>query len=122
MKENIVKWINDIQEIDGIPPKEVVAFNFGIFENETGYTMYLVGCFEYDESDDDWASVELPKESHRYFNIPLAVKTKKWDFILNYCSNLLLELEKEGRLNIPLLENAIAMTTGFDDGDLIKIR
>lgn len=122
MKEDIIKWIDNIQQRDGIPPKEVVAFNFGIFENENGYVLYLVGSFDYDENDDDWASLELPVESYRYLNFPIAFKTKKWDLILSYCSNLLSELEAEGKLNIPLLQNAIAITTGFDDGDLIKIR
>lgn len=121
MKEDIVNWINNIQKLDGIPPKEVVAFNFGIFQNEVGYVMYLVGSFEYDENDDDWASIELPKAVYRYLNIP-ASQSKKWDFILHYCSSLLLELEKEGKFNIELFRNAIAITTGFDDGDLVKIR
>lgn len=122
MKEDIIKWIDNIQQKDGIPPKEVIAFNFGIFENESGYVLYLVGSFDYDVNDDDWASLELPVEPYRYLNFPTTFKTKKWDLILSYCSSLLSELETEGKLNIPLLQNAIAITTGFDDGDLIKIR
>ncbi|TDE27064.1 hypothetical protein E0I61_15570 [Flavobacterium ranwuense] len=122
MKEEIINWINNIHQIDGIPPKEVIAFNFGIYEDETGYKMYLVGGFEYDENNDDWASIELPKELHRYLNLPVKLQSETWDFILDYCANTLIELETEGKLNNPLLQNAIAITTGFDDGDLIKIR
>jgi len=31
-------------------------------------------------------------------------------------------MEKDGDLNIELLKNAMAITTGFDDGALVKIR
>ena len=122
MKENLIKWIRNIQQQDGVPPKEVIAFNFGIYEDENGYRMYLVGSFEYDENDDDWASIELPTKLHRYLSLPKELESQSWDEVLEYCANELKELEKEGKLNIPLLENAVAITTGFDDGDLIRIR
>ncbi|RTY85460.1 hypothetical protein [Flavobacterium sp. GT3R68] len=122
MKEEIINWINNIQQIDGIPPKEVIAFNFGIYEDVTGYRMYFAGSFEYDENDDDWACIELPTKPYRYLNFPEKLKSEPWNKILNYSANALMELEKEGKLNIPLLENAIAITIGFDDGELIRIR
>ena len=122
MKKGLIDWLNNIQKIDGIPPKEVIAFNFGIYESETGYKIYLVGSFEYDENDDDWACIEMPTKSHRYFDLPKELQSKAWDEILNTCSKSLIELEKEGKLKIDLLKNAIAITAGFDDGELIKIR
>ena len=122
MKEELINWINNIQKIDGIPPKEVIAFNFGIYESENGYKIYLVGSFEYDENDDDWACIELPTKSHRYFDLPKEFQSKDWDEILTTSAKLLTELEKDGNLKIDLLKNAIAITTGFDDGELIKIR
>jgi len=122
MKEEIINWIKNIERIDGIPPKEVLGFNFGIFETETGYSMYLVGSFEYDENDDDWASVEPPKGQHRYLTISLEKEPDSWESVLKYCANILRELENEGKLNIPMLENAVAVTTGFDEGELIRIR
>lgn len=122
MKENIIEWIDNIQQIDGVSPKEVIAFNFGIFEDENGYVLYLAESFEYDETDDDWASLELPVELHRYLKMPIEFASENWDFVLENTSEVLKALEKEGKFDIPLFENAIAITTGFDDGDLIKIR
>jgi hypothetical protein len=122
MKKGLINWLNNIQKIDGIPPKEVIAFNFGIYESETGYKIYLVGSFEYDENDDDWACIEMPTKSHRYFDLPKELQSKAWDEILTACANSLIELEKEGKLKIDLFKNAIAITAGFDDGELIKIR
>ena len=122
MKKGLINWLNNIQKIDGIPPKEVIAFNFGIYESETGYKIYLVGSFEYDENDDDWACIEMPTKSHRYFDLPKELQSKAWDEILTACVNSLIELEKEGKLKIDLFKNAIAITAGFDDGELIKIR
>ena len=64
----------------------------------------------------------MPTKLHRYLNLPEELASQPWDEVLEYCANELKELEKEGKLNIPLLENAVAITTGFDDGDLIRIR
>ena len=122
MKQELINWLNNIQKIDGIPPIEVIAFNFGIYESEAGYKIYFVGSFEYDENDDDWACIKMPTESHRYFDLPKELQIKDSDEILTVCAKSLTELEKEGNLKIDLLKNAIAITIGFDEGELIKIR
>lgn len=122
MKQELINWLNNIQKNDGIPPIEVIAFNFGIYESEAGYKIYFVGSFEYDENDDDWACIEMPTESHRYFDLPKELQIKDSDEILTVCAKSLTELEKEGNLKIDLLKNAIAITIGFDEGELIKIR
>ena len=122
MKQEIINWLNRIEQIDGVPPREVIAFNFGIFESEDGYKMYLVGGFEYDENDDDWACIEMPEALHRYLDISSEMKSESWETVLNNSANILSELEHEGKLNDTILRNAIAITTGFDDGELIKIR
>lgn len=122
MKEDILQWIDNIQRMDGNLAKEVVAFNFGIFEDEIGYTLYLIGSLEYDQNDDDWACVELPTQLYRYLKLPVQLASENWEFVLDTITNTLKELEKEGKFDIQLFENAIAITTGFDDGDLIKIR
>ena len=122
MKELIRNWLKEIERNAGIPPKEVIAFNFGIYESETGYKIYLVGGFEYDEDDDDWACIEMPTESYFYLDLPENFQSKQWDEILEICVKSLIELEEDDILNTGLLKNAMAITIGFDDGDLIKIR
>jgi hypothetical protein len=122
MKEQLLVWLDNIEKIDGKPPKEVLAFNFGLYEGESGYMMYLAGGFEYSEDNDDWACIELPISEHRYFKLPENLNGQGWESVLEYCANTLKELYSEGKLNRPLFENCIALTTGFDDGDLIKIK
>ena len=54
MKEEIRHWIQQIND-ETILPSDIVAFNFGLFESEERYCIYLTGSIFYDESDDDWA-------------------------------------------------------------------
>ena len=54
MEEEIRHWIQQIND-ETILPSDIVAFNFGLFESEEGYCIYLTGSKFYDESDDDWA-------------------------------------------------------------------
>lgn len=122
MKEEIINWLNRIEQIDGIPPIEVIAFNIGIYESENGFELYLVGGYEYDEDDDDWACIEMPEAIHRYMSLPPELSKLKWEDLLKNIANTLKELEKEGRFKTTILKNAQAITTGFDDGELIKIR
>ena len=122
MKEEVINWLRTIEKHDGIPPEDVIAFNFGLFESDQGYMMYLVGGFEYSEEDDDWACIELPKREYRYLRFPEQVQSESWEEILDLSAMTLKELEKEGTLNKTLLMNAKAITTGFDDGKLVKIR
>lgn len=122
MKQEIINWLSRIEKIDGQPPKEVIAFNFGIYETEMGFKLYLVGGFEYDEHDDDWACIEVPSEEHRQLELPNTNSNQDWEYIQNQLVNVLVELESEGVFKQTILRNALAITTGFDDGDLTKIR
>lgn len=122
MKKEIVSWLNEIEKQDGIPPADVVVFNFGIYESNEGFVMYLVGGFEYAEENDDWATLEMPKQDYRYLLLPKNVQDKPWQLVLEYSKNTLSELEAEGTFKKSLLQNCIAITTGFDDGELFKIR
>ncbi len=122
MKEEIVNWLALIEEKDGIPPAEVVVFNLGIYESDEGYVMYLVGGFEYTEENDGWATLEMPKNDYRYLLLPEHVQNKPMPLVLEYCKNTLKELEEDGTFRKNILQNATALTTGFDDGELFKIR
>jgi hypothetical protein len=122
MKTEILNWLNEIEKNEGTPPDSVIAFNFGIMESDQGYMMYFVGAFEYSEDNDDWACIEPPTKPYRYLKLPNKVQNESWDTVLELCKNALTELENEGSLNKTLIKNAKAITTGFDDGELIKIR
>jgi hypothetical protein len=84
--------------------------------------MYFVGTFEYSEEDDDWACIDPPTKPYRYLRLPNEIQNESWEIILNICTDTLTELESKGKLNTTLVKNAKAITTGFDNGGLIKIR
>lgn len=122
MKDLLLKWLQTIEKHDGIPPKEVIAFNIGMYESEAGYSMYLVGGFEYSDDNDDWACLDVPTSDYRHLFLPDELQSKAPDAVAEYCASALKELEADGILATTLVKNAIAITIGFDDGDLIKIR
>ena len=122
MKNEIVNRLNHIEEQDGIPPTEVIAFNFGLMESDQGFVMYLVGGFEYSEEDDDWACIDMPEKTYRYLRLPDSIQSASWEQVLEQSYATLKELESEGIFKHNMLRNAQALTTGFDDGELIKIR
>jgi hypothetical protein len=122
MKIEIIDWLKNIEKQDGTPPDSVIAFNLGLMESDKGYMMYFVGAFEYSEEDDDWACIEPPTKPYRYLKLPDKVQKESWETILDLCTKALIELESNGTLNTTLIKNAKAITTGFDGGELVKIR
>ena len=54
MKKQIEDWLLELSHNEVIP-ENIVALNFGIFESENGYCVYLIGSESYDVDDDDWA-------------------------------------------------------------------
>ena len=122
MKDQIQNWLSIIESMDGIAPPEVVAFNFGLFESTEGYLMYLVGGFEYDENDDDWAALGPPDKAYRYIRLPDELQDQPWDDILDVVADVLAEMEEDGLFHKGILKNAKAICCGFDDGELVKIR
>ena len=122
MKKEILKWLAEVEKMDGIPPADVVVFHLGVYKSDEGFVMYLVGGFEYTEENDDWAHLEMPKQDYRYWLLPENVQDKPWQLAVEYAKNTLLELEEEGKFDNNILMHAKAITTGFDEGDIIKIR
>jgi len=122
MKEEITAWLDYIHEQDGTPPDTVVAFNFGLYESEEGFLIYLAGAFEYTEDNDDWAVLAPPTKDYRYLKLPDEIQKESQEVILKLTKSALSELEIEGILKMDLLKNAKAITTGFDGGKLVKIR
>ena len=82
----------------------------------------MSGGVEYSEDNDDWDCIDPPTKSHRYLHLPENLQSETWESILDTSVNTLKELEREGALGKTLVRKAKALTTGFDDGDLVKIR
>ncbi|MDX5345607.1 MAG: hypothetical protein LPK19_00025, partial [Hymenobacteraceae bacterium] len=107
------------------PGKSIVAFNFGLFEDEEegGYAMYLLGSKNYDENDDSWASEEdyAPEENYFPLNSDEFFKLDGEE-VQEKVVTIISRFVRSDAFNNSFLRNAKAITTGFDDGELVRIR
>lgn len=121
-EENISCWLRGIVESETIPA-DIKGINFGLFEQEGGgYCLYMIGSKEYDPDDDDWACDEDYQPVNKYFPLSAdSVSAMNWQDALNHVFAAL----KNIFTNDPAIINFFgdrAITTGFDDGDLYRIR
>ena len=105
MKKQIEDWLLELSHNEVIP-ENIVALNFGIFESENGYCVYLIGSESYDVDDDDWAC---------------DVDYEPVDKYLNEVITILLDIISLEKVSAWLLHTKY-ITVGFDDGVLEKIR
>ncbi len=99
------------------PPTSVVAFNVGLFETPEGYSAYLVGSDCYDPEDSDWATRETFTPAERYFSFGregFASWEQAHDAVIEATRRFL--ESPEGTESF--LATAMALTVGFDDGEL----
>jgi hypothetical protein len=119
--KRFVSWIERINQSDEIPAN-LCAFNFGLFESEKGYLMYLIGAESYDETDDDWAVEENFAPTEKYFELGVDTSDKRWQEIEELAASLLSEFIKSETFQQSFLSKAEFITVGFDDGDLTRVK
>jgi len=119
------RWIKIIIE-EGYPGKDIVAYNFGIFESlaEAGYKMYLIGSDYYDQDSEDWCAGTgdlLPKMV--YLDLPAKeFKGLDWQEVEKIIIDKVKEFTDTEIYKKSFFNQAQAITVGFDDGDLIRIK
>lgn len=119
---NLARWLTGI--LSSSPPStEIIAFNIGLFEVEDGFCAYLAGSHTFDEHSNDWAIDPVYKPEAGYFQLPTSVcKFNDWqDCLVNVMSAVSVALTAPSLLASPVAR-AKAVTVGFDDGDLHRIR
>src|SRR3954468_5189322 len=106
-------WLEDIIKTEN-PSKDIIAYNFGVFETPEGYEIYLVGSIEFDKDDFDWACNTdfVPKK--KYFK--LGQKNADWQIILEQVKKLIINFSETDVFKNSFLNNAKAIAAGFDDG------
>ncbi len=120
MKEKLINWLDEIKN-DAMPPSNIIAFNFGIFQTKKGFQIYLTGSEHYNNEDDDWAFNEHYVPNKKYFNAEEYSKHMGWSQFLDFAKLNITEAIKHNKNAQDLFANAMAVTTGFDDGDLILL-
>jgi hypothetical protein len=103
------------------PPSSVVAYNLGLCETPDGYSAYLIGADRYDAEDSDWACSESFTPSERYFPIP-AAEFGSWEQVQKEVVAAVRAFVQSPEGQRSFLAAAEAVTVGFDDGDLERVR
>lgn len=116
-------WLNKIISNEN-PDKEIIAFNIGLFETENGYSAYFMGARKYDENDSDWAcDFGDFTPQNKYLDLSKTeLKELSWDEVQNTIIEFSRKFMKTKAYENSFLQKAIAITIGFDDGDLIRIK
>lgn len=121
--ENLIAdWISNNQILNS-DLQGIEACNFGIFESTNGYTIYLTGSKVYDSEDDDWATEVDYEPTNKYLPIPTELTDKfDWMGVLELVENSLKAYLNSAAFRTSQLANINAITTGFDEGDLTRIK
>lgn len=115
-------WLVKISQTE-TPEKTIVAYNFGLFETENGYTVYLIGSKEFDKDDSDWALNHDFEPKLKYYPLPEKIyKSLKWEEVLMKVKSQLIDFKKSFHFKKSFFSKAKAITVGFDDGDLERIK
>ncbi len=116
------EWLARISAVEQ-PPDEVIAYNVGLLETEDGYAAYLIGASSFDEEDGDWACDEAFTPTERYLAFPTnVIKGKTWEAVLPVVTEAVKSFLETPASQTSFLRKAEAVTVGFDDGDLLRIK
>ena len=118
---NMMKdWLSRITRSEK-PAKKVIAYNIGLFQTEQGYGAYLCGATKYLPNDDDWATEEAFTPKERYFSFPTEfAKGVNWKQAERATISAVRRFLTENPDSF--LAKANALTVGFDDGDLVRVK
>jgi len=112
-------WLDKILSTEK-PNTDIIAFYFGILETTSGYETYLIGSKEFDEEDDDWACNTdfVPKDKY----LKLGQTDAEWENILANVKHYIKNYIQTSNYKNSFLDKAKAIATGFDDGDIFRIK
>ena len=120
--ERFSKWINKIESTD-LPTDKIIAFNFGLFESSESYMIYLIGSEKYDTEDEDWACDVQYEPKDKYFDLYHAdLNNAEWEFVLDFSIKLIKDFMKTEDYKNCFLSKSEYITTGFDDGNLTRLK
>lgn len=113
-------WLDKIIKTEK-PNDDIIAYWFGIVETTEGFETYLVGSKEFDEDDDDWACNTdfVPKNKY----LPIGQRDgDEWEQTIEEIKGYITDYILSPNFKNSFLEKAKAIATGFDDGDVIRVR
>lgn len=116
----IPAWLGRVCAAEN-PPGSVVAYNVGLFETRKGYTAYLVGAATFDERNSDWACREAFTPAERECRLP-AGEFENWEQVHQAVVAAVRAFLESAAGRQSFLNRAEAVTVGFDDGELERVK
>ena len=117
--ERFSKWISLI-ESGNLPTEKIRGVNFGLFQSSDSYKMYLIGAEIFDEKDENWACVVDYEPKYKYLDLNNPkLNDSDWKYVQDYSVELISNHLKLNDSFFFFLEN---ITTGFDDGNLTRLK
>ena len=113
-------WLYEILTSEK-PPSEISAYRFGLSEVEEGYVLYLAGSKIYDVEDDEWASYppEFLVEKELIISDD---EEREWYWILLEVIYALGKTLRKEPVQSSFLGGTVPVYTGFESGDLYRIK
>ena len=113
-------WLNEVivseQPVDGIR-----AFRFGLGEVEEGYVLYLAGSKNYDVTDDEWAAYP-PDFIAKKEMVISASESEEWYWVILQVIYSLGRALRKPPIQVSFLGGNIPVYTGFESGDLYRLK
>jgi hypothetical protein len=97
-----------------------VAYNIGLLETPKGYSAYLIGADQFDERHGDWACRESFTPAERYLPLPRG-GLAGWEQVQSAVVAAVREFLASPAGRASFLGRAVAVTVGFDDGELERV-
>ncbi len=120
LKNKMEEWLQKIAATKTLS-NDVIAVNVGLFETDGGYAAYLYASDEYDDEDEDWACGE-PMEDSYLMLTGEPYESVDWETFLSKEVEAMKEILASGNEAIDNFFGARIITTGFDDGNLVRLR
>jgi hypothetical protein len=113
-------WLSNVI-LNENPTVEIVAFRVGLGETVEGYVLYLAGSTTYDEADDEWATFPPEFVAKNELHIPNEIE-QEWYWILLSVIHSLGRILRKQPANQSFLGGTIPVYTGFESGNLYRIK
>lgn len=105
------------------PKKDVIAYNFSLFQTDNCYAIHLVDSIQYEKDDGDTAGKTEPDTSVSYYPLSKSeYEALAWKQVLNKIKSQLEEFIRTERFKNSYLAKAKIITMRLDDGDLLRLK
>lgn len=115
MYDEFLEWIDGL-DLENMP-KNIVAYNFNLYDSEETYDIQLIGSDEFDEDDPDWACSEVYSSEENVCYIEITDELENWEKAQKMFAECVRKYLESGKY-AEVLKSAKAVGIGFVDGDI----